>query len=170
MLLVLRTLLEGFVTYRALPFGPPFLRSAEAMRLATAVYSQPDCLLTHARQGRPRSHLVFLSTHSRHESVGLFRFCLGLTLCPRASGLALVAGGEVRVAACEESLAEGFVSDPVVSALASCGASCCMAHAVANPVEHMCCWELRGNCEAQQLRSSFVLFVSPSRRFTAEVQ
>lgn len=28
----------------------------------------------------PLSHFVFLSTHSKHESVGLLRFCFGLTL------------------------------------------------------------------------------------------
>lgn len=73
--LVFRILLEGFVTYRALLV--PFLRSAEAMRFATAVYSHVDCLFTQAKHGLPLSHFVFLSTHSRQDSVGLFRFCLG---------------------------------------------------------------------------------------------
>ena len=81
-LLVFRILLGGFVTKRALLFGPPFLRSADAIRFATAVYSQLDCRLTQARQGRPRSHFVLRSTHSRHERVGLFRFCFAFSLPP----------------------------------------------------------------------------------------
>lgn len=40
----------------------------------------------------PRSHFVFLSTHSKHESVGLLRFCLGLVL--DGSPLLLSAGTE----------------------------------------------------------------------------
>lgn len=74
--LVFRILLEGFVTYRALLV--PFLRSDEAIRFATAVNSQFDWRFTQARQGLPLSHLVFLSTHSRQERVGLLRFCFGL--------------------------------------------------------------------------------------------
>ena len=72
-----RILLGGFVTNLALLLGP-FLRSAEAMRLATAVYWQFDCRLTQAKHGRLRSHFVLRSTHSRHDKVGLLRFCFGL--------------------------------------------------------------------------------------------
>ena len=67
------------MTWRALLLGLPFLRSAVAnIRLATAVYAHGLCRLTQARHGRARSHFVFRSTHSRHDSVGLLRFCLGL--------------------------------------------------------------------------------------------
>lgn len=48
--LALRILLDGLVTYLALL--PPFFRSAEAMRVATAVYSHSDCLFTHATATR----------------------------------------------------------------------------------------------------------------------
>lgn len=61
-LLVFRILLGGFVTKRALLLGPVFLRSADAIKLATAVYSQFDCRLTQAKQGRSRSHFVLRST------------------------------------------------------------------------------------------------------------
>jgi hypothetical protein len=57
------------------------LALALAIRLATGVYSQLLCRFTQARQGRARSHLVFRSTHSRHDRVGLLRFCLAFT-CP----------------------------------------------------------------------------------------
>ena len=79
-LLVFRVLLAGFVTKRLLLFGPPFLRSADAIRLATAVCLQFDRRLTQAKQGLPRLHFVLRSTHSKHESVGLFRFCFDFAL------------------------------------------------------------------------------------------
>ena len=57
LVLPLRILLCGFATYRALLFAP-FARSAVAIMFATGVYSQPLDRFTHARHGRPRSHLV----------------------------------------------------------------------------------------------------------------
>lgn len=73
--LAFRILLGGLVMNRTLE--TLFLRSVEAIILATAVYSHVLCRLAQARQGFPRSHLVFRSTHSKHDSVGLLRFCLG---------------------------------------------------------------------------------------------
>ena len=72
--LVFRILLNGFVTNLAW-LSRPVLWSAEAMRFAMGEYWQLDWRFTHAIHGLARSHLVLRSTHSRHESVGLFRFC-----------------------------------------------------------------------------------------------
>ena len=73
----------GLVTYLAFAEPLPVLVAlALAIRFATAVYSQLLCLFTQARQGRALSHLVLRSTHSRHDSVGLLRFCLTFTCSP----------------------------------------------------------------------------------------
>jgi hypothetical protein len=58
------------------------LALALAIKLATGVYSQLLCRFTQARQGRARSHLVFRSTHSRQDRVGLLRLCLAFTCSP----------------------------------------------------------------------------------------
>jgi hypothetical protein len=76
----------GLVTYLALPelLLPVLVALALAIRFATAVYSQLLCLFTQARQGRALSHFVLRSTHSKHESVGLLRFCLAFACSPSA--------------------------------------------------------------------------------------
>lgn len=78
-LLIFLIFVGGLVIHRAL-LPEPSLPFLEASMLATGVYSQLDCRLTQAMHGRPRSHFVLRSTHSRHDSVGLLRFCFGFAL------------------------------------------------------------------------------------------
>lgn len=56
----------------------------------TAVYSHALCRFTQARHGRARSHFVLRSTHSKHDRVGLFRFCFGFEkVSPPSAGVLL---------------------------------------------------------------------------------
>jgi hypothetical protein len=85
-LLTLLAFTDGLVTYLALPeLLPALVALALAIRFATAVYSQLLCRFTQARQGRARSHLVFRSTHSRQDNVGLLRFCFTFVCSPSTS-------------------------------------------------------------------------------------
>lgn len=99
------------------------LALALAIKLATGVYSQLLCRFTQARQGRARSHLVFRSTHSKQDRVGLLRFCFVFTRPPLPPSSAVARSLEaVKPSYCSpSSLSPALIPVPVPASLSEAG-------------------------------------------------